>query len=186
MSAAREDVPTREDVPARDDLPADELERLRGGLRIMALRALGSLDAADEVVQETLARLVAVLREGRTVPENLGAFTCGIARHVIADAQRARSRPVTPDVEGIPHPGMDPLFALVSREEKAHVRQAMAEIPAGDREILRLAFYEGLPSRDIAERLGEPGDRVRKRKQRALERLRRAFLAGHESKARTT
>lgn len=152
----------------------------------MALRALGSTDAADEAVQETLARLVAVVREGRTVPENIGAFACGIARHVIADAQRARNRPASVDVEGIAHPGADPLLALVSREEKARVRQAMAGIPAGDREILRLAFYEGLPSRDIAERLGERGDRVRKRKQRALERLRRSFLAGHESKARTT
>lgn len=174
---------------SHSDLPVQELARLRGGLHIMALRALGSSEAAEEAVQETLARIVAILREGRSVPENLAAFTCGIARHVIADVHRARGRAAggAERIENLPHAGPDPLLALVSREEKRRVREALARVPEADREILRLAFYEGLPSRDIAERLGEPGDRVRKRKQRAIERLRRAFLAGgHEALSRTT
>jgi len=171
--------PEPERVATNGDLPVQELERLRAGLRIMALRALGSADAAEEVVQETLSRIVVVLREKRARPNNLAAFTCGIARHVIADAIRARARTTTVDsgVEEIPSGGSDPLAALLSSEEKTRVQSAMARIPPADREILHLAFFDGLRSREIAARLGEPGERVRKRKQRALERLRQAFLA---------
>ena len=170
--------PESQRVATNGDLPVQELDRLRAGLHIMALRALGNADAAEEVVQETLSRIVVVLREKRAKPENLAAFTCGIARHVIADAIRARVRTTSIESEiGEVASGVsDPLSILVSLEEKARVQRAMARIPPADREILRLAFFDGLRSREIAERLGEPGERVRKRKQRALERLRQAFL----------
>jgi len=45
-------------TPAGSALGIHELERLRPGLRLMALRALGSVAAAEEAAQETLARAV--------------------------------------------------------------------------------------------------------------------------------
>lgn len=49
-------------------------------------------------------------------------------------------------------------------------------LPAADRELLRLSYFEGLEPAQIAERMGEVATRVRMRKSRALDRLRRAFL----------
>jgi RNA polymerase sigma-70 factor, ECF subfamily len=175
------------EIPS-DPTPA-ELSRLRSGVRIMALHDLRDADLADEVAQDTMFRLVKALREGRLQdPASLGAFTRAIARHVIVDTLRARQRLAATTTTGEPTSEEDSLGALVSAEQAARVRAALAELSAGDREILRLSFFEGLTPQELAERTGEPSPRVRKRKERALERLRKVFLerSGHGTAARPT
>jgi RNA polymerase sigma factor (sigma-70 family) len=171
-----------------DPTPA-ELSRLRSGIRIMALHDLRDADLAEEVAQETLVRLVQALREGRLQdPANLGAFTRAIARHVIVDTLRARQRFTETGKTAELASEEDSLGALVSAEQAARVRAALQQLSAGDREILRLSFFEGLTPQQLAERTGEPSSRVRKRKERALERLRKVFLerSGHGTATRPT
>jgi RNA polymerase sigma-70 factor (ECF subfamily) len=150
-------------------------ELLRSGIRLMALRAIGDPEAADEVAQETLSRAVQALR---APPANLGAYVAGIARHVIADHFRATQREVSlerlhPDV--LRTEATDPLASLCSEGEHAQVRRALGELSADDRELLHLSYFEGLSPTEIAERMGAPAERIRQRKLRALARLRRAF-----------
>jgi len=162
-------------------LDAADLDRLRSGLRIMALRAFGNRDVAEEVAQETLARAVAAVRAGQpSDPLKLAAYVAGIARNVIARMLRDGKRTLHLDAgveESVAQPGPNALEAIVRADERAQVRAALAELSAADRSVLRLAFVEDLDSVEIAARLGEPPDRVRKRKSRALERLRAIFLA---------
>ena len=162
-------------------LSADQIEALSTGVHIMALRALGDVHAAEEVTQETLARALVALRDGRVEnPSSLGAFVRGIARHVITDAIRSAgqtrqlysSAAATIRDRAADHP----LDLLVSEEERASVRSALTNLSRSDRKLLRLCFYEGLRPREVADRLGEPAARIRTRKSRALARLRRAFL----------
>lgn len=170
------------------------VEQLRLGLQIMALRALGDPEAAEEAVQETLVRALEALRDDRPRdPKKLGAFVRGIARHVIADACSARRR--TAPLDAVPESERvtsddDPLSVLISDEERSGVRRALAQLSPADRDILHLSFFEGLNPAEIAERLGEPALRIRKRKSRALRRLREAFSrgagTGHESGPRKT
>jgi RNA polymerase sigma-70 factor (ECF subfamily) len=154
-----------------------DLELLRSGIRLMALRALGDPDAADEIAQETLARAVEVLRcPNKTT--NLGAYVAGIARHVIADHFRAKERLVSidrVDSETLRADGTDPLTALCYEGELARVRHALGELPDDDRELLRLCYFEGLTPTEVAGRMGVPPERIRQRKLRALQRLRIAF-----------
>ena len=172
-------------------IPAETLETLRGGLRLMALRRLGDADLAEEAAQEALARSLAALR-GDVRIEDLGAYVHGVARHVIADLLRARRRNAGSEpLANRPDPAAaaDALGQAVSAEERERVRAALGRLAAADREILRLSFYEGLTPAQLAERLGEPSLRIRKRKSRALERLRRAFLgsgSGHDRDAGAT
>lgn len=174
---------------ALGELGPEELEQLRAGLRAMALRALGDPHAADDVAQETLARTVEAVRGGRfREGASLGAFVRGIARHVITDVFRNRDR--SRGFEALharagESPSNDALSVLISAQEKERVRLALTQLSAGDHEILYLSYFEGLTPARIAERLNEPSERVRKRKSRALDRLRRVFLGetetGHES-----
>jgi RNA polymerase sigma-70 factor (ECF subfamily) len=163
----------------------ERLEPLRPGLRLLALRSLGSEDAAGEAVQETLARAVVALSRGQLDdPAKLPAFVAGIARHVIADVLRSRHRSVSLDVLPVSQHPTDPtdaLAGLVSAEERARVHAALHELSAADRELLRLCYVEGLAPAELAVRLGEPAERVRKRKSRAMARLREVFRgdAGH-------
>jgi len=167
----------------------DALEQLRFGVKIMALRALRDPEAAEEAAQETLVRALEAMRAGRPRdPEKLGAFVRGIARHVIADTQRARARSIPLQAQEQQKLGThrdDPLSALITTEERSLVRLALTRLSVGDREVLHLSFFDGLTPMEIAERLGEPAFRIRKRKSRALNRLRQAFLQGagtcHES-----
>lgn len=160
-------------------LRPEEIQRLRNGLHIMAVHALGDQEAAEEVVQETLVRtLQAVNDDRRESPRNLGAFVRGIARHVIADVYEARRSRLP--LESVPYDGggatlEDPLGALVTEEDRQRVGRALRELSPSDRDILRLCFYEGLTPMEIADRTGEPAPRIRKRKSRALTRLRTAM-----------
>ena len=175
---------------ATSELGSDELERLRAGLEILALRSLRDREAAEEVAQETLTRALEASKQGRIKnPEKLGVFVRGIARHVIADMIRARKH--TTGLEALagtpsdPDPDSDPLSLIISREQREQLRVALADLSATDQEILHLSFFEGLSPAEIADHLNEPAERIRKRKSRALLRLRSAFLekteTGHES-----
>ncbi len=164
---------------------------LASGVQIIALRSLGDADAAREVVQETLARAVQALAEGRVRDRAaLGGFVRAIARHVIADEVQSRSRTVPLDPEiAMAAEEPDPLETLVRAEQVAAVRSALHRLSPGDRRVIHLAFVDGLTPAAIAERLREPRARVRKRKSRALDRLREAFLAlqpRHETLTRPT
>ncbi len=166
-------------VPPEGQPEPESLEHLRPGLQIMALHALGDLDAAEEAVQETLVRAEEAVRNARLKdPEKLGAFVRGIARHVLSDAHHARHRS-TP-LDSVPESdrstgAADPLSALITDEERSSVRKALAQLSSTDQEVLHLSFFEGLTPVEIGERLGEPSLRIRKRKSRALRRLRQAF-----------
>jgi RNA polymerase sigma factor (sigma-70 family) len=157
---------------------------LAGGFELMAIRALGAGDHVADVVQEILARTVAAVRSGRLdggVP--LAAFACGIARHVIADAQRARHRARSHDGDAdlLAAPEPSALERLVADEERARLARALATLAPDDRALLAACYVNGERLADLAARSGEPPERVRKRKSRALARLREVLmrLEGH-------
>lgn len=157
----------------------ETLDRLRTGLRLIALHSLSDAEAAEEVVQETLARGMHALQDDRLDdPQRLAAYFRGICHHVIIDTIRARQRVTSLDVMPERTDGNvanNPLDTLISEERKARVVRALQELSSSSQECLRLSFYEGLKPAEIAKRLGEPGPRVRKRRSRALQQLREAF-----------
>ena len=150
------------------------------GIRFLALRALGDPDAANDVAQETVLRAWRASggRQGGQIRDP-AAFVYGIARHVIADARRTRGQTVTLDV-ATPTAATerDALDALISEEERARVRAAIRALPRADRLLLELSYVRGMTSAAIAVRLDESAASIRKRKSRALQRLRAAFSGG--------
>ena len=65
---------------------------------------------------------------------------------------------------------------LESREQIRHVRQALSLLPEGQREVVELAFVDGLAYAEIADRLGVAEGTVKTRVARARAHLRR-FLS---------
>ena len=160
-----------------------QLEVLRNGLRIMALRALGDADQAEDIVQEAMLRaLHAVTPEVAGDAARLGAFVGGIARHVIADVRRRQLRFTALPSELPAAHASDALSELIQADERRAVERALASLPARDRSLLHDSFFLGLSPAALAAASGEPAERVRKRKSRAMERLRTALLAArHEA-----
>src|SRR2546422_2832519 len=114
----------------------EALEPLRSGLHLLALRTLGDVDAAEEAVQETLARAVAALARGQLAdPAKLPAFVAGIARHVVVDMMRARRRLASLDAlppTAHPRHAPDVLGPLVAAGRQARVGPVLSGLaPAG-------------------------------------------------------
>lgn len=161
---------------AVDRLPAS----FTTGLELIAFRALGDREDARDAAQETLARALDAVRQGR-VPTGvpLAAFVHGIGRHVITDVlrRRMRERGTAPAAELLAAPDPSPLDRLIDAEERERVHGALRQLSPADRDLLQRCFVHGERVVDIAGRLGEPAERVRKRKSRALERLREILAA---------
>ncbi|MFH1765229.1 MAG: sigma-70 family RNA polymerase sigma factor [Gemmatimonadota bacterium] len=167
---------------AHQRLDDGTLNLLRSGLRIVALRSLDDPEAAEEAVQEALVRGLVAMEEGRlNNPEALGAYFRGIIRHVIADTLRRRRRTISLELlADLPdeNPSSNALHRLVSEEQTAAVAGVMAKLSPQARECLHLIYFQGLHPREVAARLGEPSSRIRKRRSRALQRIRAILLDG--------
>lgn len=165
-------------------------ELLRSGLCLLARREVGDGDLAEDLAQEALARTLAALAAGRVRDAaHLGAFARGVARNLIAGWRRQRRRFAGGDFEliasGVPADVPDVLERLVKGEDRCRLRAALEELSPRDRELLALLYVDGLKPEAIAKRLQEPPERVRKRKQRALERLRAAFALRRDPLSRS-
>ncbi|NJN32203.1 MAG: sigma-70 family RNA polymerase sigma factor [Synechococcales cyanobacterium RM1_1_8] len=70
------------------------------------------------------------------------------------------------------HPGRFPLEALSLDETASQVRLALAQIPQAQREVLEMAYYDGLSQSEITQRLDIPLGTVKSRSRQGLLKLR--------------
>lgn len=143
------------------------------------MRKLGAMDAqAEDMAQEAL---FAVWRKAAMFdPARAGASTWvfTIARNLRIDTLR-RERPTDPLPEGeLPgaeeQPGAESEMIIEERDQS--LRAALSLLPPQQAQLVRLAFYEDRPHREIENMLGIPLGTVKSRLRLALQRL-RATLA---------
>lgn len=162
------------------------IEQYRSPVLYFILRRVRDRSAAEELAQETLLILIQAMRENRVREEDkLGAYIFGIAKNLIFKRYRLQSREteaLDPDSEAagwVNHPEAE----LFLDEERKQVRRALDQLSDQDREILHHSFGENEGLEEVASRLGIPYASARKRKSRALERLRK-ILARMSQKGR--
>jgi RNA polymerase sigma-70 factor (ECF subfamily) len=94
-----------------------------------------------------------------------------IARNASRDALRRR-RPVSPsEVPDVADSGPGPADQALGRMQAFEVHAAVAALPDGSRELVELAYYDGLSQSEIAARTGIPLGTVKTRTRAALARL---------------
>jgi RNA polymerase sigma-70 factor (ECF subfamily) len=182
----RDDVELVERVAAGDTEALRELYERFGSLLFgMALRVVGDRQAAEECTQDVF---VSVWRgAGRFDPErgSVSTWLIAIARNRAVDLVRRRAaRPADPHAE-IERRDESPDAAelVAAAETSSNVAAALAELPAPQREVILLAYFQGLSHSEIAERLDLPLGTVKGRARLALDRLRAlapAFALGTE------
>jgi RNA polymerase sigma-70 factor (ECF subfamily) len=149
------------------------------GPRVKAYMMRKGADAgtAEDLAQETL---ITVWRKAALYAGEKGSMTTwvfAIARNLRIDRLR-REVPWQELPEGrITEASADPLpdEAVAEKERQQRVQAALAELPPDQREVVSLAYLEGLSHSEIAERLGVPLGTVKSRMRIAYQKIRQAL-----------
>ena len=154
-----------------------------------ALRILRDTPEAEDVTQEVFAR--AWVDAARFDPDRgaVGAWLIVIARSRALDRLRRRKSrggiTTSPDaLSDMPDPSPNAERQAASAEQVRAAHGAMADLPADQRTLLELAYFEGLTQSEIADRTGAPLGTVKTRIRAGLQRLRDAVTSTPASRRR--
>ena len=164
-----------------DDRTGDSFRRLyrryTDELHGFVYKALGDRGATEEVVQDVFT---SVWRHAHTYDQQRGSvrtWLYRIARNAVIDRRRRSSaRPGLPT--GSDGPASEPAKLDASIEQIAlrwQVTEALARLTPEHRAVLRLAHYEDMTMREIAEATGVPMGTVKSRAWYAMQSFRRAL-----------
>ena len=166
-------------LEARSDAEEELVRRFADRVFLIALVRTRDREAARDLAQETMLAVIRNLRDDRLLdPEKLPAYICGTARNLINNYLRARTRRPEGGTAPESFTGPDCEVDLEQTERQFLARRAISHLQPADRLILLLTLVDGMKPGEIAERLGLSAEVVRKRKSRALERVRQVLGAG--------
>ena len=167
------------------------VRRYEGELYGYLRRYLGDRDLADDVFQNTFLQLYTKIDQyepGRPVRPWLYAIATNQAidalrrqnRHqtvrLHAEAEEAGDSEMPSLLTLLEHQGPSPLEQLQSEERKQLVRATVEKLPDFLKQVVILAYYQGLKYKDIADIMGIPVGTVKSRLHTALCKLHEAWL----------
>jgi len=144
-----------------------------------AYRILGDAAKAEDTVQDVFLRLWLHPERFDERRGELGSYLALMARSRALDLARSDSagaragERLAAAVEADPPQPERPDEAAEAHERAARLRGAVAGLPQLQREAVALAFWAGLPAREIAERTRVPLGTARSRLRLGLEKLER-------------
>src|SRR5436305_1425185 len=155
-------------------------------------RYLGDNNLADDVFQNTFLQLYVKsgkYEEGRPVRPWLYTIATHQAidalrrngRHQALSLDQGRDEPDGGDLQNLtaalesPTPG--PLDLALGEERRQHVRAAVDRLPDFLRQVVILAYYQGLKYREVADILRIPVGTVKSRLHAALQKLQESWAA---------
>jgi RNA polymerase sigma factor (sigma-70 family) len=151
-------------------------ERYAGLLFGMAKRRLGSDDDARDVVQQTMLQMHRARNDFRP-GARLRPWLFTIAMNLVREQYRTRKRRREQVFEPSHAPPAPESASEVERDDEqraraARIRAALASLPAQQREVIELHWFEESPYEEIARVVGASVAAVRVRAHRGYERLR--------------
>lgn len=154
-------------------LPAQELDEIDRRLQAHVRGRVGNRHDAEDIAQESWARITAAVQSDRTAIDNMRAYLFRIARNLIVDHRRraASTIEVKADeavLDRVADPRPSPESALITRDELRRMDRIMAAMPARPREVFRLSRIEGLSFAEIGRKLGTSRQTVHEHMTRAL------------------
>ncbi len=152
------------------------------GPRVFAYvrKAFGNRVEAEDVLAETFARAADNIRPLRAHARP-DLYLIAIARNLCLDTLRRRQPDRISDGQAcrIPTPEISPHEQTAAREERRRLRDAVAELPSIQREVVVLRLSAELKFEEIAELLSIPLGTALSRMNAATVRLRKELGYGH-------
>jgi RNA polymerase sigma-70 factor (ECF subfamily) len=134
--------------------------------------------SSDDLVQETMLRLWRNADRFDPARGTEPTFVAAVARNVAIDlARREAARPMVPtaDVDDLAPAAAEPTERV---DAALTVRAALGALTPGQRELVRLAYFEQLSQPEIVDRLDLPLGTVKSRTFHALRALRAHLQEG--------
>lgn len=158
----------------------------------IAMQTVGDGATAEEITQDVFVRVWEGAHTYRADMAKFRSWIISIARHRAIDELRRRGVRVERltitwgepeggenDLEQFPE-----LIDTLNPEEQTEqlmrqrgIRQAVAQLPQDQRQVLGMAFFYGLSHSEIAEQLGQPLGTVKSRIRLAMQKLRDVLQA---------
>ncbi len=180
----------------RDSFDLDYVRRLQGGdpeterhfvayfgeLLLIKLRArLRDSQLIEDLSQETLLRVLTALKTKNCLqsPERLGSYVNSVCNNLLFEMYRrnTRQRPVELDERfDAPDDRASVESEMVTEERRREVRRVLGELPAKDRQVLRMVFCEGIDRDEVCRSLRVEREYLRVLVHRAKARFRECLL----------
>jgi RNA polymerase sigma-70 factor (ECF subfamily) len=158
-----------------DHALAEVFDALAKSVYGSALRVLGDNSATQDVVQDVFVELWR--HPGRYDPAagTLRTYLTVLARHRAVDLVRSELRRVARQERSY-RLSPAPLVAdvgdeVLAAETAGLVRSAVQLLPASQRQVVELAYFEGLTYREVAQAVGIPEGTAKSRLRLALAKL---------------
>lgn len=165
------------------DALAESYDRFAGRCRDVAYRVLRDDALAEDAVQEAFASLWR-RRDGLVVrAAGIAPWLIVVTRNAALTLLRADTRRrLREDREAADSTSvsseLDPSVVVSADDAAEQVRTALDSLPAEQRDVIRLAYFERLTLAQVAERTGAPLGTVKRRAQLALARLAKILNGG--------
>ena len=156
----------------RDEAAFDELYR-RYGRAVYAVvrRLVGDHARSEDVAQQAFINVWRAAAGYRRERGPATGWLFAIARNAAFDALRTREAPSRWELPDLLDDGPGPDQRAAAAEQAFRVHAAVDRLPAHEREVIELAYYDGLSQSEVAARLGAPLGTVKTRTRRALAHL---------------
>ena len=134
-------------------------------------RTLRDRDTGEDVAQEAFTAVWRAARSYRPERGSAVAWLFTIARNAAVDAARARKPVAYGDPPDSPDPSPAPDVEVAAGLDAFRVHAAVDALPEREREVINLAYFEGLSQSEVADRLALPLGTVKTRTRAGLARL---------------
>lgn len=151
----------------------------KNDLRRFFIARTGSVDQADDLVQELYVKVAAIGNE--TLIENAPAYLYRLAANLMLDRMRQQRRSSLRDGEWLSQNRLglgddvddqpDPVSGLAARQSLAQIVAALGELTPQTRRVFQMHKFEGLSHAQVAARLGISRSAVEKHVSTALKHL---------------
>lgn len=143
-----------------------------------AFYLLGRKEDAEDIVMDTVADAFAQIRSLRSA-EAFGGWIFRILMNKLKRKRKEYANALEDELQDVL-----PAQTGEPNAEHAALRQALAELPQQDREIILLGVLGGYESAEIAKILGLNANTVRSRRMRAFAKLREKLSEGERALAK--
>lgn len=161
QTETEDDASLMRDVALGDQRAFQRLMRLHLARTVcLAARVMGNTSVAEDVAQEAFIRVWKNAKNFESPEERGAKFTTWLHRIVVnlcIDEKRKQKKLVPWDWENNPEPideKADTEGAILMREQKGRVHEALNALPERQKIALALTFFENVPDREAASSMG--------------------------------